>query len=137
MSDLSHVSFIAGLLTDDNADARQFWDKKLVSLCGSGVFADTAFVSDLLEFSKSLTANKSIHPSTAAIRHSRAFQAFIKLRILGPLMPAGRVTLESFGVLADTFMHGSMALMEEAAQHWQKKGALQVQEEARKLEAEL
>jgi hypothetical protein len=88
MSDLSHVSFIAGLLTDDNADACQFWDKKLISLCGSGVFADTAFVSDLLEFSKSLTANKSIHHSTAAIRHSRAFQAFIKLRILSPLMPA-------------------------------------------------
>ena len=54
---------------------------------------------------------------------------------LGPLMPAGTVTLESFGVLADTFLQGSMALIEEAAQHWQIKGAAQVQEEARKLEA--
>jgi hypothetical protein len=54
---------------------------------------------------------------------------------LGPLMPAGRVTLESFGTLADTFMQGCMALMEEAAQHWQTKGAAQVQEQARKLEA--
>ncbi len=34
---------------------------------------------------------------------------------LGPLMPAGTVTLESFGVLADTFIQGSMALIEEAA----------------------
>jgi hypothetical protein len=30
-------------------------------------------------------------------------------------MPAGTVTLESFGVLADTFIQGSMALIEEAA----------------------
>ena len=54
---------------------------------------------------------------------------------LGPLLPAGTVTLESFVTLADTFFQGSMALIEEAAQHWQIKGAAQVQEEARKLEA--
>ena len=45
---------------------------------------------------------------------------------LGPLMPAGTVTLESFGVLADTFLQGSLALIEEAAQNWQIKGAAQV-----------
>ena len=54
---------------------------------------------------------------------------------LGPLMPAGTVTLESFGKLADTFMQGCIALIEEAAQDWQIKGAAQVQEEARKLAA--
>ena len=45
---------------------------------------------------------------------------------LGPLMPAGSVTLESFSTLADTFMQGCIALMEEAAQHWQIKSAAQV-----------
>jgi len=45
------------------------------------------------------------------------------------------VTLESFDSLADTFMQGCFALMEETAQHWQIKGAAQVQERARKLEA--
>ena len=43
--------------------------------------------------------------------------------LLGPLMPAGRVTLESFGSLADKFMQGCYALMEEAAHHWQIKSA--------------
>ena len=47
---------------------------------------------------------------------------------LGPLMPAGTVTLEKFGALADTFMQGCLALMEETAQHWQIKSATQVQE---------
>jgi hypothetical protein len=30
--------------------------------------------------------------------------------------------MESFRVLADTFMQGCLALMEEAEQHWQIKG---------------
>ena len=50
-------------------------------------------------------------------------------------MPAGIVTLESFGALVDTFIQECIALMEEAAQHWQIKSASQVQEEAGKLEA--
>ena len=50
-------------------------------------------------------------------------------------MPAGTVTLESFGTLADTFIQGCMAQIEEAAQYWQIKTAAQVKEEARKLEA--
>ncbi len=50
-------------------------------------------------------------------------------------MPAGRVTLESFGSLTDTFMRGCLALMEETAHHWQIKGAAQIQERALKLEA--
>ena len=54
---------------------------------------------------------------------------------LGPLMPAGRVSLESFGSLVDTLIQGCFALIEETAQHWQIKGAAQVQERARKLEA--
>ena len=53
---------------------------------------------------------------------------------LGPLLPAGSVTLESFGTLADTFMQGCIALIEEAAKHWQIKSAAQIQGEASKLE---
>ena len=57
--------------------------------------------------------------------------------LLGPLMPAGRVTLESFGSLADTFTQGCFALMEEAAHHWQIKSAAQIQERANKVEAQM
>ena len=53
----------------------------------------------------------------------------------GPLMPAGRVMLESFGSLADTFMQGCFALIEETANHWQIKSAAQIQERARIVEA--
>ena len=56
-------------------------------------------------------------------------------RQLGPLMPAGKVTLESFCSLADAFMQGCIALIEETSLHWQKKGAEQIQEHASKLEA--
>jgi len=58
-------------------------------------------------------------------------------RQLGPLMPAGRVTLESFCSLADTFMQGCIALIEETSLYWQQKEAEQIQEHARKLEAYL
>jgi hypothetical protein len=88
LTDSSHVSCIRELLTDDNADARQFWDKKLISLCGSSSYADTMFISNLLEFSKYLTSDKSLHPTTASIRHSNAFQAFVKLRMLAPMLPS-------------------------------------------------
>ncbi len=42
---------------------------------------------------------------------------------LGPLMPAGRVTLESFRSLAETFEQGCLTLMEEAGLHWKAKAA--------------
>jgi hypothetical protein len=87
LSDLSHASFIKELLSScDDTDAVLFWDKKLTSLCGSSTFADTLFVSNLLEFSKTLTSDKSVHASTAAVRQSPAFQEFIKLRLLSPMM---------------------------------------------------
>jgi hypothetical protein len=88
LSDLSHLSCIKDMLTDDNVDARQFWDRKLISLCGSSAFADSNFVSNVLEFSKSLTSDKSVHVSTAAIRHCNAFQAFVKHRMLVPMLPS-------------------------------------------------
>jgi hypothetical protein len=60
-----------------------------------------------------------------------------KRKQLGPLMPAGNVTLDAFKSMADAFMDGCIQLMEEATRHWQKKGELQIQEFARKLEAYL
>jgi len=58
-------------------------------------------------------------------------------KLLGPLMLPGRVTHENFGSLADTFMRGCSALIEEATHHWHIKGAAPIQERARKMEAEL
>jgi len=56
---------------------------------------------------------------------------------LGPLMPAGRVTIESFSIVADIFVQGCVSLMEEVGVQWQIKGEKQLEEFARKLEAQL
>jgi hypothetical protein len=95
-SDPSFVSFIKSLLVDDGDNSRQFWEKKLVSLCGSTTFADTVFVSSLLEFSRSLTNEKSIHHTTAAVLHCEAFQAFIKYRLIAPMLPSIAAFLDFF-----------------------------------------
>ena len=49
-------------------------------------------------------------------------------------MPAGRVTLDGFRSLAETFEQGCLRLMEEVGQHWQTKSAAQIKEQALKLE---
>ena len=53
---------------------------------------------------------------------------------LGPVMPAGNVTIEAFGTLADALTNGCIALMKDAGRHWQRVGEASVQEQARTLE---
>ena len=56
--------------------------------------------------------------------------------LLGPLMSAGRFTIESFGTIADTFVKGCSGLMDETTKHWQMK-TVEVQERALKIEASI
>jgi hypothetical protein len=56
--------------------------------------------------------------------------------LLGPLMPVGRVTVESFATFADTFVKGCSGLMDETAKHWEMK-TTEVHERALKMEASI
>ena len=49
-------------------------------------------------------------------------------RQLGPLMPASRVTLESFSSLVDTFTQECVTMIKETYQHWQIKVMEQIKE---------